>query len=419
MCRLFAASLVLCASLTAFADNWPQWRGPRNDGVSQEKNIQAEWSDTKNVAWKLPLPGRGGSTPCVWEDKIFLTCTVEGSADLVAICADANGKEVWRKTLSKGTSTARADEGDAASPSPSTDGKHVWFFFGTGDLICLDLKGGEVWKLDVQKHYGKFRNQFGMHSTPVLFEGKLYMQFLHDGGQQVIALDAATGKEIWKVNRPSDGKAECLHSYASAFMWTNGKQSYLVTHGNDYAIAHDLTDGHEIWRLGGLNPKDRYNRTLRFVASPVCTPELIVVPSAKNGAVVAVKPSAKGEFADGSEYEQWRIPKGTPDVPCPLVADGYVYLCGESGILTCLDAKSGKQQYSKTLKQFRYRSSPVYADGKVYCTARDGTTFVVKAGPTFELLATNSTHDDQTASLAIADGRIYMRGFKHLYAIGK
>jgi outer membrane protein assembly factor BamB len=258
-----------------------------------------------------------------------------------------------------------------------------------------------------------------MHSTPVLFEGHLYMQFLHDGGQQVIALDAGTGKEVWKVERPSDGKAECLHSYASAFVWTNGKQSYLVTHGNDYAIAHDLKDGHEIWRLGGLNPKDRYNRTLRFVASPVCTPELIVVPSAKNGAVVAVKPNAKGEFADGSEYEQWRIPKGTPDVPCPLVADGYVYLCGESGILTCLDAKTGKHQYSKTLKQFRYRSSPVIADGNVYCTARDGTTFVVKAGPTFDLLATNSTHDDQTASLVIADGRMYMRGFKHLYAIGK
>jgi outer membrane protein assembly factor BamB len=419
MMRFLPLALCVSYALPACADNWPQWRGPRNDGISQEKNIPVEWSETKNVAWKLPLPGRGGSTPCVWEDKIFLTSTVDGSADLVAICADTSGKEVWRKTLSKGTSNARADEGDAASPSPSTDGKHVWFFFGTGDLVCLDLKGNEVWNLNAQNRYGKFRTQFGMHTTPVLFEGKIYMQFLHDGGQQVIALEAATGKEVWKVDRPSDGKAECLHSYASAFMWTNGKESYLITHGNDYAIAHDLKDGHEIWRLGGLNPKDRYNRTLRFVSSPVCTPELIVVPSAKNGAVVAVKPNAKGEFADGSEFEQWRMPKGTPDVPCPLVADGYVYLCGESGTLTCLDAKTGKQQYAKTLKQFRYRASPVYADGKVYCTARDGTSFVVKAGPTFELLATNATHDDQTSSPVIADGRIYMRGFKNLYAIGK
>src|SRR5262245_44606572 len=167
MKRILPLAACLFLALPAFADNWPQWRGPRNDGTSQEKNIPTEWSETKNIAWKLPLPGRGGSTPCIWEDKIFLTSTVEGSSDLLAICVNTSGKEVWRKTLSKGTSTARADEGDAASPSPSTDGKHVWFFFGTGDLICLDLKGNEVWNLNAQNRYGKFRNQFGMHSTPV------------------------------------------------------------------------------------------------------------------------------------------------------------------------------------------------------------------------------------------------------------
>src|SRR5438105_3141432 len=168
MNRLFAASLILCIPPLAHGDNWPQWRGLKNDGVSNEKNIPTEWSDTKNVAWKLPLPGRGGSTPCVWGDKIFLASTLDGGSDLVALCIGTDGKEIWRKTLSKGTSTARADEGDAASASPSTDGKHVWFFFGTGDLVCLDFKGNEVWKINAQERYGKFRNQFGMHSTPVL-----------------------------------------------------------------------------------------------------------------------------------------------------------------------------------------------------------------------------------------------------------
>lgn len=411
-------ALVLLAS-TAMAGNWPQWRGPKNDGLSAETNLPTEWSDTKNVVWTLPMPGRGGSTPCVWGDRLFVSSTVEGSADLVAICVDVKaGKEVWKKTLGKAAVVARKDEGDAASASPSTDGKHVWFMFGSGDVACLDFAGDVKWSFNAQDRYGKFRIQFGFHSTPVLHDGKLYLQMLHDGGQHVIAVDAATGNEAWKIDRKSDGTAECLHSYASPFVWSNGTAAYLVTHGNDYAIAHDLKDGSEIWRLGGLNSKERYNRTLRLVSSPVCTPELIIVPSAKDGPVVAVRPNAKGEFAEGSEHEAWRLPKGTPDVPCPLVVDGHVYLSGESGALTCLDAKTGEKVYSKTVRSFRHRASPVHADGKIFYTARDGTTYVVKAGPTFELLSTNSTKDEQTASLAIADGRIYVRGFKNLYAVG-
>ena len=231
-------------------------------------------------------------------------------------------------------------------------------------------------------------------------------------------MDAGTGKEVWKVDRPSDGRAECLHSYASPFVWSDGKSAFLVTHGNDYTIAHDLADGKELWRLGGLNPKDRYNRTLRFVASPVCTPELIVVPTAKNGAVVAVRPTAKGEFGAGSEHELWRRASGTPDVPCPLVANGLVYLVGESGDLTCIDATTGKTQYEHKFRRFRHRASPLFADGKVFATARDGTIYVVKAGPTFELVATNKLADEVTASPIALDGRLYVRGFKNMYAIG-
>ncbi|HKB04085.1 MAG TPA: PQQ-binding-like beta-propeller repeat protein [Gemmataceae bacterium] len=419
MNRLLTSTLValLCAD-TALADNWPQWRGPKNDGVSAEKNIPTEWSDSKNVAWKLAMPGRGSSTPCVWGDKIFLTSSVDSGTELIGMCVSTSGKELWRKTIGMAANQARADEGDAASASPSTDGKHVWFFVGSGDLACFDLDGKEVWKINCQELYGRFRIQFGMHSTPVLHDGKLYLQFMHDGGQLVIALDAGTGKEIWKADRPSDGRAECLHSYASAFVWANGKDAYLVTHGNDYTIAHDLKDGKEIWRLGGLNPKEKYNRTLRFVSSPVCTPDLIVVPTAKRGAVVGVKPTAMGSFENGSEHELWRLPSGTPDVPCPLVANELVYLSGEMGSLTCLDAKTGKVHFTQNLRQFRHRASPVYADGKVYLTARDGTVYVAQAGPKFELLATNRTGDDQTASPVIAEGRIYMRGFKNLWAIG-
>jgi outer membrane protein assembly factor BamB len=421
MSRLVALGFCLCLGVPTHAENWPQWRGPRNDGVSAETGLPAEFSESKNCIWKLPMPGMSGATPCVWGDRIFLT-SGDDKDQLVALSVSTDGKELWRKVLAKGGGKARGDEGNGSSASPSTDGKHVWFFVGTGDLACFDFAGNEVWKFNLQDRYGKFRIQFGMHSTPASFQGKLYIQLLHDGGQNVICLDAATGKEAWKVDRPSDGRAECLHSYASPFVWTDGKDAaYLVSHGNDYAVAHELKDGKEIWRIGDLNAKAHYNPTLRFVASPLCTPSLIVVPSAKNGPVVAVKPSARGKVNAGSEYEVWRRPNGTPDVPSPLVHDGIVYLARENGFLECMDAESGKDLYvPQRLHNSRYRASPLVADGKVYLAARDGVVTTVKAGRTFESLAENrlAPGEEITASPFTADGRLYIRGFKNLYAFG-
>jgi outer membrane protein assembly factor BamB len=399
----------------ARADNWPQWRGPDNDGVSKETNLPTRWSASENVAWSLPMPGMAGSTPIVWGERIFLTS--EDGNDLVLLCVSSQGKELWKRKLGAGRFRARSDEGNFTSASPSTDGKHVWVFVGSGDLTCFSLDGQEVWHFNVQERYGKFKIQFGMHSTPVLHGDRLYLQLIHSGSAQVIALDKNSGETVWKVARPSDGVAECEHSYASPCVWHNGDKAYLITHGNDYAVAHSLEDGKEIWRVGDLNPKDRYNPTLRFVASPVATPELIVVPSAKNGPVVGVKPSATGMIRAGDAQEQWRRTNNTPDVPSPLVHDGLVYLCRENGMLMCLDAKTGEQFYAENTHRNRHRASPVYADGKIYLTARDGTFSVVKAGPKFELLATNRLKDDFSASPVIANGRIYLRGFKTLFAI--
>jgi outer membrane protein assembly factor BamB len=388
------------------------------DGISTEKNLPTVWGETKNVLWKLPLPGRAGSTPVVWDDRIFLTS--EADNEVVLLCVSTAGKVLWKRHLADGYRTYMRDEGDLASPSPSTDGKHVYAYAGTGDFACFDLDGTEVWRFNAQQRYGPFRIQWGMHTTPLLDRDRLYFQLLHSGAHLVIALDKATGKEVWKVERPTDATAECEQSYTSPVVWRKGKDAYLVTHGCDYAIGLRLEDGGEIWRLGGLNPKDHYNRTLRFVASAVATPDLIVVPSAKNGPVVGVRPDAQGAVGAGSTYERWRRPKNTPDVPSPLVHDGLAYLCRESGNggLICLDAKTGKEQYTQRLHESRYRASPVCADGKVYLTARDGTVTVVKEGPKFERLAENRLPDEMAASPAVSDGRIYLRGFKALYAIG-
>jgi outer membrane protein assembly factor BamB len=422
-CSSSRSRLVVCLGLLvlacpAAADNWPQWRGPTNDGISKEKGLPIKWSADENIAWKLPLPGMGGSTPAIWGDRIFLTS--EDGTDLVLLCVSTGGKEIWQRKLGTGGRKVRGDEGNDASPSPSTDGKHVFAYDGQGDLVCFDFAGKEVWRFNTQDRYGKISTWHGWHTTPVLHGDRLYLQLIHSGGASVVAIDKNTGKEAWKVERKSDGRRENEHSYASPSIWQNGKQAYLITHGADYAIAHSLEDGSEIWRLGDLNPKDSYNEYLRFVASPVATPDLIVVPSAKNGPVVGVKPDARGFVKTGSPGERWRRPHGTPDVPSPLVVGGLVYLCREGGgVLICLDAKTGKEEYTyKELHRARYRASPVYADGNIYLTARDGTVTVVKAGPKFEKLAVNRLPDQTSASPAISGGRIYIRGFKALYAIG-
>jgi outer membrane protein assembly factor BamB len=395
--------------------NVPLWASPAS-------LLPVKWSETENILWKLRMPGMAGSTPIIWEKHIFLTS--EAEKGLVLLCASTDGKKLWTKPLSssKGKHVMR-DEGCAASASPCTDGRHVYSFVGTGDFACHDFDGKEIWHFNAQERYGKFQIQFGLTSTPVLHQGKLYWQLIHSGGNYVICLDAATGKDIWKVDRPSDGHSENEHSYASAQLWEKGSDAYLIVHGNDYTTAHRLDNGSEIWRLGELNPKTRYNPTLRFVASPVVTPDLIVVPTAKNGPVVGVKPTAQGTIGPGSNYEQWRRTRETPDVPSPLVHDGLVYLCRETGVLICMDAATGKEYYNQRIRSAgvsrRYRASPTYADGKIYCTARDGVVTVMQAGKEFQKLSENKLTDDISASPVFSGGKLYLRGYQSLYCIAE
>ncbi len=401
----------------ALAENWPQWRGERLDGISQEKNLPTEFGPNKNVAWKTKLPGRGGATPAVWDNRVFVS-SVDGQ-DLVLLAFDtANGNQLWKRTIGTGNRLVSRDEGDYASPSPCTDGKHVWVFMSTGDLACFDFEGNQVWKKDLEDDYGRFEVQYAFSSTPVLDDGRLYFQLIHSGGAHVVALDGASGKEIWKINRESDARAECEHSYASPIVYRDAEQKFLLTHGADYVIAHDLKDGSELWRAGGLNV-GRYNPTLRLVATPVAAPGIIVVPSAKNGPVLALKPNGKGNITGQKDYYHWVQPQGTPDVPSPLVVEGIVYLCGERGNLTALDAMTGALLYRNQVheQRERHRASPLYAGGKIYLVARDGTVSVVKAGKEYELLAQNKMGEQISASPAVANGTLYLRTFNSLYAI--
>lgn len=410
---------------SAWSDNWPSWRGPNGNGQSAEKNLPVDWSATKNIAWKLELPGSAGASPVVWGDKVFLTSANE-TGELLLIAVDTNGKELWKQVVATGNQVARGDEGNSASPSPVTDGKHVWSFMGDGTLGCYTVEGKEVWKFNLQDRYGKFIIQFGMSSTPVLDDGVLYTQLIHGEGDpqtreaRVIAIDGATGREIWKVDRPSDAEAENEHSYASATLYHAGETKLLLSHGADFIVAHDLKDGHEVWRCGGLNRRDDtvlpYDPTLRFVASPVSAPGIIVVPSAKQHPLLAIRPDGQGDITAVADKHLWSW-KRTPDVPTPLIIDDLVYLCMENGNLTVLEAQSGREVYSQATHRQRHRASPVYADGKLYLTARDGRVTVVQSGREFKILAVNELGEDQSASPAISNGTIFLRTFKHLWAI--
>lgn len=400
----------------ASAENWPSWRGPKNQGISQETGIPTQWSTSENRLWRFALPGAAGASPAVWDNHIFVT-TVDGN-DLVLMCITADGKLKWQQVQGRGNKEVRGDEGNSAAASPLTDGEHVWAFFGDGSLGCYNFDGDRVWLVDVQKQYGEFDIGFGMTSTPVLHGDRLYLQLIHSGGAKVVSLDKRSGQQAWAVERVSDAHSECEHSYASPIVYDDDQTRFLLTHGADYSIAYDLDDGRELWRVGDLHPPNRYDPSLRFVSSPVAVAGMIVIPSAKQGPTIAVKPHGQGDITKQPEFYHWTFAV-TPDVPSPLILDDYVYLCRENGNLVCLERATGKQVYEHRTNRIRHRASPVYADGKIFLSGRDGKVTVVQPGAEFKILAQNDLEESLAASPAISGGRIYLRTFDALWAIGE
>ena len=281
---LSVCSLALLHVAFARADNWPQWRGVNSDGISSEKNVPTKWSKSEKIVWRTPMPGQAGATPCIWGDRIYATSAERN--DLVLLClSTVDGKILWKQKVGEGNQDARAGEGNSASPSPSTDGQHVWVFFGTGAMACYDKDGTEVWKFNVSDRFGKLDIQFGMTSTPVLDGDALYLQLIHGRMQRgdqtrtgkVVKLEKLTGKTVWEVDRVTDAQFECKHSYASPFIYDDKKSKFLVVHGADCTTGHNLASGKEIWRFGTLNGPTPLNSkpndiTFRFVASPCVDP---------------------------------------------------------------------------------------------------------------------------------------------------
>ena len=253
---------------TISADNWPQWRGPQLNGLSGETNLPVNWSKTENITWKLPVPERSGATPIVWGDHIFLN-TGEGAALSLWSVNRNTGAVQWKRPLGGGNVRMRKQQ--MSSPSPVTDGTTVWVMTGTGLLRAFDFAGKELWLRDIQKDYGRFGIQWGYASSPLLHEDSLYVQVLHgmhtDDPSYVLRIDKASGKTIWRVERPTNARQESPDAYTTPALLRYKGVTEIVISGGDVVTGHDLASGKELWRANGLNPTN--NGSYRVVASPL------------------------------------------------------------------------------------------------------------------------------------------------------
>jgi outer membrane protein assembly factor BamB len=425
----------LAFALPAQAENWPQWRGPAFNGSSSERGLPSTWSATEGVKWSVPMPGPSGATPAIWGDAVFVS-TPDANKNLQLMCLNRkDGSVRWQKQV--GTGDITKGKGNMASPSPITDGKAVYALFGTGDLAALDFQGNVLWQRNLGNDYGKFSIMWIYGSSPLLFEGKLYVQVLQRnpappdypgmaGGSPeresyLLALDPATGKTLWKQARASDAKLESQESYATPVphIGPDGKAQILLV-GGDCLTGHDARTGAELWRAYGFNPKG--GEWMRIVPSPVSAAGLAIACGPKKEPLLAFKTDGKGDVTQS--HLAWTFnEKKTPDVCTPAFYDGKLFaLDGDSKTLTCLDPKTGEKKWQGNLDtRTVIRSSPTAADGKIYIIDEKGTVFVCSAGDAFQVLATipMGGSEGTRASIAVSDGQLFVRTTEKLYCVGK
>jgi outer membrane protein assembly factor BamB len=405
----------LLSATFLLAGNWPQWRGPNLNGVSDEKNLPVRWSPTENITWKLDMPSRSGSTPIIWGEFVFLN--VGDGEQLELWCVDRNqGNVVWKRPLAGGN--YKINKQNMSSPSPVTDGRTLWIMTGTGIIKAFDFKGNELWMRDIQKDYGKFGLNWGYGSSPLLYNGSLYIPVLHgmktDDPSYLLRLDGSTGKTVFKVDRPTNAIHESPDSYITPALMRNGNQVEIVLTGGDVVTGHDPGTGKEMWRADGLNPTN--NPAGRIISSPVTFDGIVYAPT-RVRPMLALRAGGRGDVTQS--HLLWKFDNG-PDVPTPVTDGKYLYLPNDRGIVWCLDAKTGKPFYEgQRMKPAIYSSSPVLADGKVYVSNEEGLTTVLKAGPAFEILAENALGEYTLSSPAISDGQIFLRTEKAVYCVGK
>lgn len=428
---VIAIASAVPAAARGAGENWPQWRGPGGQGVSTEQQLPTEWGPEKNIVWKTLLPGSGHSSPIVWGDRIFLTSAFEGEVlpgakavthmmegkewahpssvagdrkhTLKVMALDAkSGKLLWEQTAFEGAVfDARHERSSFASPTAATDGRMVFAYFGPEGLYAYDFSGKLVWKSVV-----KFPTLgLGTGTSPVLFQELVIIQRDEDEGRNsaIVAYDKRTGKEIWTTKRAIQ------ISWGTPALVEAGGRTELVTNGTELVIAYDPATGKELWQTKGVDSN--------AIHTPLVGHGLVIMtagfPAKK---VIAIRPGPVGD----DKRVAWEYSKGTGYVLSNILYGDYLYLLTDNGIVTCLDPKTGVVKYEggRVPVPARFMGSPVAFAGYVAMTSEDGDTFMLKAGPAHEITRTNSVDEPVYSSPAIANGRIYIRGQKHLFAIG-
>ncbi|MEC9002341.1 MAG: PQQ-binding-like beta-propeller repeat protein [Planctomycetota bacterium] len=428
-------ALVLMVSSVAHAENWGQFRGPHFNGSTTEKNLPSKWSQTENVAWVADLPGASAATPIIWGDHVFVSTTDAKAKTLKAICLDRKtGKVLWSHEISKGIN--RDSRSNYSAPTPATDGKHVVFFFGNGELITYDFAGKKIWARNIQKDYGGFHFGWTFSTSPVLFDGKLYLQVLQrdvpvrqeesDGKNHdsfILAMDPATGKELFRHVRPSKAKAESREAFTTPTpVSLNGRKELLVV-GGDAISGHDLDSGKELWRWGTWNP-GRIGHW-RLVPSPVVGEEVVLVCAPKRDPIYAIKTGGSGQLSDKSiAWTSKETRDLTSDVPTPAFAYGDFFILSDvRKSLSRVDPKTGKAKWTmRTPGTFKYEASPLVADGKVYIVSFVGDVIVVNAedGKIISENWMDKPADDPVRSGIVASqGQLFIRVNEKLFCIGK
>jgi outer membrane protein assembly factor BamB len=413
---------------------WAQWRGPDSQGISTETGLPTEWSGTKNIKWKTALPGKGHSSPIVWGDKIFLTTSIEGAvipgakqpkhilegeeylhpdstADnlhhtLKVLCLDRRtGKLLWEQTAYAGrVYDGRHRKSTYANSTPVTDGRYVYVWFGSEGMYCYDFNGKLVWKTSLG---GIATIGLGVASSPVLYERLVILQCDEDAGEKsfIAALDQRTGKVVWRTPRKIEA------SWTTPVIVRTPARVELIASGNENIVSYDPLTGQELWRTLGTGGYT--------VPTPLVGQGIVMVSAAHPvKRALAIRPGGRGDVSETNIV--WRHEKGTGYTPSSILYGDYVYLMTDRGLITCLEAKTGKVIYegARVPKPATFSASPVAFEGKILLTSEDGDTFVLKAGPQHEVLATNTLEEPVYASPAIAGGNIFIRGAQHLYCIG-
>ena len=429
----FAFALVILIALPmAAAGQWPNWRGPHFNGSADEQNLPDSWTDTENVAWVAPLPGPAASTPAIWDGKVFVSSELKDRDDLLALGFDARtGKQLWSTTVA--TSDRNVPRNNMATPSPTTDGRYVFFLYGSGDLAALDFDGRIVWSRNLEADYGNIMCQFGYGSSPMAFDGRIYIPILRretawreprEGepfDSLLLAIDPATGKTLWKHVRKSDAQNESLDSYASPIPFEHDGRTEIVMIGADYVTSHDPATGAELWRY--LYATGRRDTRWRLIPSVVTGAGLIfgVQPRGGND-LFAIKAGGSGSLS--SDDIAWTFDRATPDVPTPLFYQGNLYVLDgtrNGKVVTCLDPKTGQTKWQgKIGGGGPWRASLTASDGKLYCINEDSETIVLSAADEFKILSRFDMNDGPVqASIAIADGRLFVRTATKLTCIAR